>query len=133
MTQDQNNGNPRAKFAIHCLDVFDSDPTQDFFRRHRAEFDTAQKVRAQPLEVSEHKTTQFTRRFFIAKGDGDVPPGQASITRQNEPRAEAQKFSENKEKRQRQRAGNRRSRAVEKKNGKIKHAKLAISRASAAG
>ena len=85
MTQDQNNGNPRAKFAIHCLDVFDSDPTQDFFRRHRAEFDTAQKVRAQPLEVSEHKTTQFTRRLFTSERDGNIALCQAPILSKNDP------------------------------------------------
>ena len=98
MTQDQNNGNPSAKFAIHCLDVFDSDPTQDFFRRHRAEFDTAQKVRAQPLEVSEHKTTQFTRRLFTSERDGNIALCQAPIFSENDPRTKTKRLSKEKEK-----------------------------------
>ena len=72
MTQNEDHRNAGAKSSIHGLDVFDCDSTQDFFRRHRAELDTAQKVRAQLLKMATDKTAQLRRRLFTSERDGNV-------------------------------------------------------------
>ena len=51
MTQNEDDGNARAKFAGHRFDIFDLNPAENLLRRHCGEFCAAEQVSAKPLKV----------------------------------------------------------------------------------
>src|SRR5947209_19077218 len=85
MAQDQHNRTACAQFAMDKIQIFRLDSCRHFFQRHCGELDAAQEIRAQPLKMTADKATQFPKRFFISKCDGDVALCQAPIFSENEP------------------------------------------------
>ena len=75
--------------------------------------------------MTTHKAAQLAGRFFIAESNGSIALCQATIFSKNDPGAKAKKLSDDKEQAQRERVGNRRSRAIKKINNKIEHAESA--------
>jgi len=72
MTQHEHHRNACTKFAVHGLDIFNFDSTEDLLRRHLGEFGAAKQVSAQPLEMAADEATQFDRRALVTKGNRDV-------------------------------------------------------------
>src|SRR5438874_13386209 len=100
MAQDQHNRTACAQFSMDKIQIFPLNSCRHFFQRHAGELDAAQEIRAQPPKMATHKATQFSRRLFISKCDGNVALCQASIFSGNDPGTKAEKFSKNEENRQ---------------------------------
>src|SRR5262249_6716719 len=102
MTQNEHDGNARAEFTRHRLDVIDLDARKDFLGRHVRELYTAKGVGAGASKMQAHEPRQFPRRFFIRKSNRNVARCQPPIFTGESPRANAEKLPESEEKRQRQ-------------------------------
>ena len=122
MAKDQHNRTACAQFSMDKIQIFRLDSYRHFFQLHCGELDAAQEIRAQPLKMAADKATQFPKRFFISKCDGSVALCQVPIFSENDPGTKPKTFSEDKEKRQWQSPGDRRSGAIKKINDKIEHA-----------
>ena len=121
MAQHEHHGNTHAKFAGHRLNIFNRNAFEDLLRRHCREFYAAEQVSPKELKVPAYETTQFARRLFVAKGNRDIALCQPPIFPRSEPRAQAEKLPNTKQKPQRQRGGNGRARAIKKVNDKVEH------------
>src|SRR5436190_1716820 len=121
MTQNEHDGNARAKFAGHRLDIFDLDPAKDFLWWHCSEFGAAKEIGAEQPKMAAHKATQFARRLFIGKRNCNVAFRELAIFSRNEPRTRAKQLPDSKQQRQWQRRGNGRPRAKEDVNDNIEH------------
>ena len=98
MTQDQHDGNARAKFTVHRSDVVDLHALENLLRRHPHEFCAAKQIRAQTPKMPADEATQFARRFFIAKGNRDIAFRKPPILARHQPRATAEQLPKSEQK-----------------------------------
>ena len=94
MAQNEHDWPPRAQMSMDDVDVFDRNAFLHFLRLHQAEFDAAQKVRAQPLKMAADQPAQFAARLFITESDRCVAKSERAIFRQDQPRAKAKGLAE---------------------------------------
>lgn len=79
MTQNEHHGNAGAKFPVHRFDIVHLDPPQDFLWRHRSQFNAAEKISAESLEMAADEPTDLSRGLFIGKRNRNIAFRQASI------------------------------------------------------
>ena len=89
--------------SIYRVEIFDFGATLDLLDRHGRDFQAAEEISAQPLEVTANETPPLAWRLFFAESNRNVVKGEAAITRQNQPRAKTDELSKAKERAQRQR------------------------------
>ena len=111
-----------GQLARHGFQVFDGRELIDFFERHSADADAAKQVCAESLELFANERANFIGRLLVPEGNRQVMPRKTPVLPRDQPRAEAGKFADAKQQPKRQRADDRRGRAIQNVNAEIEHA-----------